>query len=850
MKNKFNWKSRITAGTAIILGTVLLFQIFYIIPYIHRREVKITQARQEEIVRSITCAIERDLNRKISKLTILAGQPEFLSMNIADEQKTINALIEGFQQFETLSVFNAHGKLKLTTSPALSANIGKTYSGKAIFTKPFIQKEVCVGEPEFVRSLNAVIAAVFVPIISKQGKPVGVLSATFKLNHLIDIVQNYPVPKKTVLRFVDRKGLVIAHSGKNLFALKNGPLSLTYSAWPIIQAAMANELTRSQKYEHEGTSYLGTFSILKTAGWGIVIDTHMNAIIAEAKVFTMKLLFANIALFAIALTAAVILGQQITISQERTQTMLAKSEDIWHSIVNSIPNIVLLVDIDGTIQFANRTLGHTNGMSQTKEVIGKKVCEYVKPEYRPIIEQTIKHVFETGRSAKYQSEGISSNNSSLWHETQVGPVKQADKVVSVVFVITDISERKKSENEMAATVQTERQHIKELQKAYDSIEKSHEASLNLMDDIRKEIEQRKIAEKNLFEEHAFSENLIQTAPVIILVIKKNKIVRFNPYFEQISGYKLEELRNKDCIDTLLPEYERNRIRKVLDKTATDTQTNNIVNPIITKDGRELIIEWQNKALKDDRGKVIGILSIGQDITQRQLLQQELIQTEKLAAIGELVSGIAHEINNPLTSVVGFSKLLQDETELPDKEKEQIDTIYSESIRIKKIISNLLSFARKKEEQNKPINVNTSLRKILEMREYELKVNHIKVTAKLDDRIPLVKADSQRIMQVFLNIINNAEQAMTDARGEGNLTVITSSEENTVRVEFTDDGLGISKENINKVFDPFFTTKTVGKGTGLGLSVSYGIIKSLNGNIFVESSGKGKGTTFIIEIPAV
>jgi signal transduction histidine kinase len=237
-----------------------------------------------------------------------------------------------------------------------------------------------------------------------------------------------------------------------------------------------------------------------------------------------------------------------------------------------------------------------------------------------------------------------------------------------------------------------------------------------------------------------------------------------------------------------------------------------------------------------------------DITKEKLLQEQLIQSDKLAAVGELISGVAHEINNPLTAVVGFSQLLKKhENGLGEDQRKQLDIIWSEAERVRKIVSNLLSFARKQKPEKKPLDVNSLVEMVLDIRSYELEVGNINIVKEFGEELPQVEADAQQIEQVFLNMINNAQQAMIETHGKGNLTIRTYTNDNVVRIEFIDDGPGIAEEDLKKIFDPFFTTKEAGKGTGLGLSVSYGIIKEHNGNIFVESD-QGKGARFIIELP--
>jgi len=249
---------------------------------------------------------------------------------------------------------------------------------------------------------------------------------------------------------------------------------------------------------------------------------------------------------------------------------------------------------------------------------------------------------------------------------------------------------------------------------------------------------------------------------------------------------------------------------------------------------------------DDKGEVVGTVHIVRDVTKQKQMEQQLMLTDRLASVGELASGVAHELNNPLTSVIGFSQLLM-EGEIPAAIKEDLGLINSEAQRAANIVKNLLTFARKHTAVKQPTRINKPIEDVLKLRAYEQKVNNIEVVKNLASDIPEMMLDYFQIQQVFLNIIINAEFFMTEAHRRGLLTITTEKIGRMVRVSFVDDGPGIPQENLNRIFDPFFTTKEVGKGTGLGLSICHGIITEHSGTIHAESPG-GKGAAFIIELP--
>jgi signal transduction histidine kinase len=235
-----------------------------------------------------------------------------------------------------------------------------------------------------------------------------------------------------------------------------------------------------------------------------------------------------------------------------------------------------------------------------------------------------------------------------------------------------------------------------------------------------------------------------------------------------------------------------------------------------------------------------------DITDERAKQESIYLTDRLASIGEMASGIAHELNNPLTSIIGLSEIVM-RSEVPASVKEDMGLIKSESHRAAGIVRNLLSFARKANAVKQPTPVNKIISDVLNLRAYEHGVHNIKIIKELDAELPDIMIDPGQIQQVFINIILNAEYAMVNAYGKGTLRIKSEIAENMLKVSFTDDGPGIDPVNLRHIFDPFFTTKEAGKGTGLGLSICYGIITAHNGRIYAVSE-PGKGATFIIELP--
>jgi signal transduction histidine kinase len=236
----------------------------------------------------------------------------------------------------------------------------------------------------------------------------------------------------------------------------------------------------------------------------------------------------------------------------------------------------------------------------------------------------------------------------------------------------------------------------------------------------------------------------------------------------------------------------------------------------------------------------------QTVDRLKTTQAQLIQSEKLSGIGEFVAGVAHELNNPLTSVMGFSELLARADTDPQHQR-FLEMIGKSAQRCHKIVQSLLSFARRRTPERKLSSINELVDSAVEFLQYQLRTSNIEVTTRLDPHLPKAMVDPHQIQQVFLNILNNARQAIEGHQPKGSIQIATETCGDLVRITFQDSGPGIEEKNLSRVFDPFFTTKELGKGTGLGLSLCYGIVKEHGGGITVRSR-PGEGAAFIIELP--
>ena len=273
-----------------------------------------------------------------------------------------------------------------------------------------------------------------------------------------------------------------------------------------------------------------------------------------------------------------------------------------------------------------------------------------------------------------------------------------------------------------------------------------------------------------------------------------------------------------------------------------------------KDGSMIWTEVRVTLLRNEYNQPVGMLGVTRDITERrnaeeekQRLEEQLQLAGRLAAVGELAAGVAHELNNPLTAVQAFAQFLVARDDLDETVKRDVGIIYREAQRTTKITGKLLSFARREKPNKRLISINEAIQESLELHSYRMRTNNIEMVTELDPDLPVIMADFHQMQQVFVNIITNAEQAMTEGQSKGKLSIKTQKMSKMIRITFTDDGPGISEDDRDRIFDPFFTTKEVGKGTGLGLSICFGIVQEHGGHIYARSK-PGKGATFVVDIP--
>jgi len=489
------------------------------------------------------------------------------------------------------------------------------------------------------------------------------------------------------------------------------------------------------------------------------------------------------------------------------------TKEFLESILENMEGGVLTMDKDARINFFNRSAEEITGYTK-EEALNKDCCEILKSE---VCEEScpLKEILETGKP-----------------------------VFNYEIAITN-----KSGNQVPVNITTA------------PLRDSNNEIIGAVENFR-DLTKHKGLWGKLREERNKAQQYLNIAGVIIVAINEKGVVSLiNKKGCQVLGYKEEEILDKNWFDLCVPERDRDERKSVFTQVMSGEreEVEDYENTIVTKSGEERIIAWHNTTLRDEEGNIIGTLSSGEDITVRKLTEEELIQSEKLASLGQLAASVVHEVNNPLAGIMVYIKLFLKkyrENKLQDEKTEsQLLKMEKELDRTTRIIRNLLTFARQSEPSMSPVEINKVIDAALPLVENQINLENIILMKNLDTELPLVQADFDKIQQVLINIMLNAIQAMPEG---GTLTIASStaravrirdSYKNAVRIDITDTGVGISQENLKKLFTPFFTTKEKGVGVGLGLSVVHGIIGKHKGKIDVESE-PGKGTTFTIFLEAM
>ena len=360
-----------------------------------------------------------------------------------------------------------------------------------------------------------------------------------------------------------------------------------------------------------------------------------------------------------------------------------------------------------------------------------------------------------------------------------------------------------------------------------------------------DVTDQKKFQSQLQRERDFNQKILNTTQSMIFVLDTAGLVSYanRRCFE--SGYREDELIGHRLVQWV-ENSQRSEFEAALQTTAHGQQVDNLELRFKRSDGSMGHFSASMSPMRNESNQVNNVVVVMTDITDAVLLQAKLAHSEKMATIGRLVSGVAHEVNNPLAAILGFTDLLLENPEVPATAREDLQIILRETQRTKEIVQDLLSFARQRPAQREPMQLNSILRQTIKLRSYDFVSHGVEVSEEFDENLELAMGDPQQLQQVFLNILNNAYDAIQESGNRGKIRIRTRRTQDSLEVAFIDNGTGIGEPD--RIFDPFFTTKQAGKGTGLGLSICYGIVRAHGGEILCWNNEETPGSTFVIRLP--
>ncbi|HWX37895.1 MAG TPA: PAS domain S-box protein [Candidatus Sulfotelmatobacter sp.] len=361
-----------------------------------------------------------------------------------------------------------------------------------------------------------------------------------------------------------------------------------------------------------------------------------------------------------------------------------------------------------------------------------------------------------------------------------------------------------------------------------------------------DITDQKNSRAALRSERDFNWSILNHTQNIILVLDASGKIGYVNHRAAEIGYSVEALQGLP-LARLIHTSHRPIFEEALRDVFKTGAVQRLELPFLRREGSMTRFVVHLSSMRDRSGDTSSAVVVMTDITEASLLQAKLAHAEKMAGLGQLVSGVAHEVNNPLSGIVGFTDLLLENPELPAFARENLGIILQEAERTRLIVQNMLRFAREMPPQRELVEINAVLRQTIKLRSYGAANRNVEIVERLTGNPPIVVADPHQLEQVFLNILNNAFDAIEQSGRPGRIEVETRSTAEYAEIHFRDNGPGIS--NPDRIFEPFFTTKPVGKGTGLGLSICYGIIQAHDGEILCRNNSSSEGCTFVVRLPA-
>jgi PAS domain S-box-containing protein len=489
---------------------------------------------------------------------------------------------------------------------------------------------------------------------------------------------------------------------------------------------------------------------------------------------------------------------------------LVESQERYKILFDEAADSVLMINPGGGIIAVNRRQ-ETVLKFPEEQLVGRRFLDLILPKDQASVVALMKEIAGGARKTPtIEVKVFDRTGRPVAMELDLTGI-QAGVMTYIMVQLRDITERKRLERQLQ--------------------EYSEALELKVLERTRE-----------IAETKTYLENLLENANDVIYTLDLDQRFTYVNSKVEIWGYSKEDLLGRPYLSLMSRRHRGKRLRSTLDigtKQAYEVE-------LITRAGelRDALVSVA--PLRDNNGAIMGVLGIARDITEKKQLEQQVLNAEKLASIGKLSAGVAHEINNPLGGILNCLYNLRKGKLSLDRQSEYLESMEEGLRRVQKIVRQLLDFSQQHDPELAPTQVNPLIERVLALTNYAFEKSHVKLCRELGNPMPLLMADRHMIEQVLMNLILNAVQSI---KGEGTVTVRSRAEETVCSIEVEDTGCGIADEVMPKIFDPFFTTKGQGEGTGLGLSVSLGIVQRHGGEITVRSQ-VGRGTTFIVRLPAI
>src|SRR5690349_15090647 len=576
--------------------------------------------------------------------------------------------------------------------------------------------------------------------------------------------------------------------------------------------------------------------------------------------------------------------------------MISKSQQGYRDLIDSFDDLLLAVTLDGKIRAVNRSF---SDLVETpfQEIIGKSISEFVQEgsgQEEELLKRSMPRFLERRHWTGVLQIRLKNQKSPFYFDCVVHAMMRGETIHGITVLARDVSALRRNETRFTELFETLQEGIY-ITTPDGRILDANPALVRMLGyDSKEDLLKRQVAEilidpaeRKALMQQAETQPMVSGREITLLrkdggsivclntvaAVRDNagKVVRYqgavmditerreierrlrqqqefaSPRCREILGYEPAELATLGFGHCVHPE-ELPAVRSLYDDIVAARRTYESLEVRVRRkqgDWRRILFNFS--PLSDEEGNIEGVVLSGRDVTDLKRLEEQLIQAEKLAAMGQMLAGVAHELNNPLTAVLGVTELLRERAGQDESFTRQLDLTHRQARRAARIVQNLLEFSRPGSAQKKLLDVNNLVERTLQLHEHSLRRNNIEVDFSPDTGLPGIMGDANQLILVFLNLVTNAEQAIREVRESGRLQIRPARSGDRLSITFQDDGIGVRPEALPRLFDPFYTTKRPGGGTGLGLSICMTIIREHGGLIEAEALPAG-GSLFTVTLP--